>query len=240
MLLYVYAFLIGAVLGSFYMVVAIRIPKGESIITPRSSCHYCQHTLKPRELIPIISFCIQKGCCTYCKMKIPCTYILFELITGSLFLISACVIGMDKELIVVWTLVSLLIIITVTDLLYMIIPNVILFCFACLFIVERIFIPLVSWTDGLVGGGIILLVLYLVRLIYPNGLGGGDVKLLSLLGFIIGTKGILMTLCLASCLSLCFFGICMLLKRMNAREPLPFGPFIALGTICYLMMVYWE
>ncbi|KEK23578.1 prepilin peptidase [Bacillus gaemokensis] len=240
MLFYLYAFLIGMVFGSFYMVVAMRIPIGESIIFPRSYCHHCRHKLKPKELMPIISFLLQKGCCPYCKRKIPCTYMLCELVTGSVFLISACMIGMDKELLVVWTLLSLLIIITITDLLYMIIPNRILLFFTCVFVIERIFIPLFPWWDGLVGSGIIFVLLYLVQIIYPNGLGGGDVKLLALLGFIIGTKAIFITLCFASCLSLCFFGIGISLKRVTARQALPFGPFIALGTIGYLVMVYLE
>ena len=69
MFTYLYALLIGMVFGSFFMVIAMRVPVGESIITPRSYCHYCNSTLKPKELIPIISFCIQKGRCTNCKNK---------------------------------------------------------------------------------------------------------------------------------------------------------------------------
>lgn len=240
MTFYLYAFLIGTVLGSFYTVVAVRIPIGQSIIAPRSYCHYCRHTLGAKELIPIISFCLQRGCCFHCKMKIPFTYTLFEGITGVAFLFSACVIGMDEELILIWTLLSLLIIITMTDLFYMLIPDVVLVCFTCLFLIEHIFISLVPWWDSLIGGGTILIVLYLVQIIFPNGLGGGDVKLLSLLGFIIGAKAICITLCFASILSLCFFGIGILLKRITPRQPVPFGPFIALGTVCYLAMIYWR
>ncbi|MDZ5607236.1 prepilin peptidase [Bacillus bingmayongensis] len=240
MTFYLYAFLIGTVLGSFYTVVAVRIPIGQSIIAPRSYCHYCRRTLRLKELIPIISFCLQRGRCNHCKMKIPFTYTLFEGITGGTFLFSACVIGMEKELILIWTLLSLLIIITMTDLFYMLIPDVILLYFACLFIIERIFISLVPWWDGLIGGVTIFIVLYLAQIIFPNGLGGGDVKLLSLLGFIIGAKAIFIALCFASSLGLCFLGIGMLLKRITSRQPLPFGPFIALGTVCYLVMIYLE
>ncbi|EOP74624.1 leader peptidase (prepilin peptidase)/N-methyltransferase [Bacillus cereus VDM021] len=237
---YLYAFLIGTVLGSFYTVVAVRIPIGQSIIAPRSYCDYCRHTLRSKELIPIISFCLQRGRCIHCKMKVPFIYTLFEVITGGAFLFFTYVIGMDKELILIWTLLSLLIIITMTDLFYMLIPDVILFSFACLFVLEHIFISLVPWWEGLIGGGTIFIVLYLVQILFPNGLGGGDVKLLSLLGFIIGAKAIFIVLCCASSLSLCFFGIGMLLKRITSRQPFPFGPFIALGTICYLAMIYLE
>ncbi|WP_459500927.1 prepilin peptidase [Bacillus sp. C1] len=238
MTFYLYAFLIGAVLGSFYTVVAVRIPSGQSIITPRSYCHHCRLTLGPKELIPIISFCLQRGRCVHCKMKIPVTYTLFEVITGGAFLFFACVIGMEKELVFIWTLLSLLIIITMTDLFYMVIPDRILVCFACLFVIERIFILPAPWWDSLIGGGTIWIVLYLVQRIFPNGLGGGDVKLLSLLGFLIGVKAIVIALFVASSMGLCFVGIAILLRRMNRKQALPFGPFIAFGTVCYLAMLY--
>ncbi|HEK9100263.1 TPA: prepilin peptidase [Bacillus pseudomycoides] len=237
---YLYAFLIGTVLGSFYTVVAVRIPVGQSIITPRSYCHGCHHTLSPKELIPIVSFCLQRGRCIHCKMKIPFIYTLFEVITGGIFLFFTCVIGMEKELIFIWTLLSLLIIITMTDLFYMLIPDVVLVYFACLFLIERIFISFVPLWDSLIGGGTIFSALYLVQIIFPYGLGGGDVKFLSLLGFIIGAKAIFIVLCFASSVSLCFFGIAILLRRMNRKQALPFGPFIALGTVCYLVMVSLE
>ncbi|WP_410982634.1 prepilin peptidase [Bacillus cereus] len=240
MTFYLYAFFIGTVLGSFYTVVAVRIPMRQSIIVPRSYCHDCHHTLSPKELIPIVSFCLQRGRCIHCKMKIPFIYTLFEMITGVAFLFFACMTGMEKELLFIWTLLSLLIIITMTDLFYMLIPDVILFSFACLFMIEIIFIPLVPWWDSLIGGGTIFIVLYLVQIIFPDGLGGGDVKLLLLLGFIIGAKAIFIVLCFASSTSLCFFGMAILLRRMNRKQALPFGPFIALGTVCYLAIVYLE
>ncbi|KFN03701.1 prepilin peptidase [Bacillus clarus] len=238
MFIYLYAFLAGVVLGSFYMVIAIRVPVGKSIVTPQSYCHYCKHALKPKELIPIISFWLQKGRCTYCKKKIPNVYILFEAVTGSLFLLTAYIIGIEKELIVVLSLFSLLLIITVTDLVYMLIPDRILIYFGCLLIIECIFVPLVFWGDSVTGGGTIFVTLYIIQRIHPKGLGGGDVKLLSLLGFIIGVKGIFITLCLASCFGFCFFKVSLLLKRITVKEPMPFGPFIAIGTVCYMLIVY--
>lgn len=238
MFTYVYALLAGMVFGSFFMVIAMRVPVGESIITPRSYCHYCKYTLQPKELIPIISFCMQKGCCTNCKRKISSLYVVFEFLTGSLFVLTAYVIGIERELIPILSLFSLLLIISVTDLVYMLIPNRILIWFAFLITLECIFVPLVTWIDSIVGSGIIFILLYCVRRIYPEGLGGGDIKLLSLLGFIVGVKGIFIILFLASCFSLCFFGIGIALKRIEARKPIPFGPFISLGAICYVLVVY--
>ncbi len=238
MFTYVYALLAGMVFGSFFMVIAMRVPLGESIITPRSYCHYCKYVLKPKELIPIISFCIQRGRCTNCKRKISILYVVFELIAGMICLLTVYMIGLERELIIVLSLFSLLLIISVTDYIYMLIPNRILAWFACLFILECAFVPLVTWTDSIVGSCIIFILLYCMQKIYPEGLGGGDVKLLSLLGFIVGLKGIFMILFLSSFFSLCFFGAGLVLKRMKMRTQIPFGPFISLGAICYMLVTY--
>ncbi|PGM95855.1 prepilin peptidase [Bacillus cereus] len=238
MFTYLYALLVGMVFGSFFMLIAMRVPLGESIITPRSHCHYCKYVLKPKELIPIISFCIQRGRCTNCKREISILYVVFELVTGIIFLITVYMIGVGRELIIILSLFSLLLIISVTDYIYMLIPNRILAWFACLLILECIFVPLVTWMDSLAGSGTIFILLYCMQRIYPDGLGGGDVKLLSLLGFIVGVKGIFITLFLASCFSLCFFGIGIALKRIKIRTPIPFGPFISLGAICYVLVTY--
>ncbi len=238
MFTYVYALLAGMVFGSFFMVIAMRVPLGESIITPRSYCHYCKYVLKPKELIPIISFCMQRGRCTNCKRKISILYVVFELVTGMICLLTVYMIGVERELIIVLSLFSLLLIISVTDYIYMLIPNRILAWFACLLILECAFIPLVTWIDSIVGSCVIFILLYCMQKIYPEGLGGGDIKLLSLLGFIVGMKGIFIVLFLASCFSLCFFGAGLVLKRMKMRTQIPFGPFISLGAICYMLVTY--
>lgn len=238
MFTYLYALLVGMVFGSFFMLIAMRVPQGESIITPRSHCHYCKYMLTPKELIPIISFCIQGGRCTNCKRRISILYVVFELITGIIFLLTVYMIGVERELIIILSLFSLLLIISVTDYIYMLIPNRILAWFACLLILECAFVPLVTLIDSIVGSGVIFILLYCMQKIYPEGLGGGDIKLLSLLGYIVGLKGIFMILFLASCFSLCFFGAAIVLKRMKMRTQIPFGPFITLGAICYMLVTY--
>ncbi|HDR7889594.1 prepilin peptidase [Bacillus toyonensis] len=238
MFTYIYALLVGMVFGSFFMLIAIRVPLGESIITPRSHCHYCKYVLKRKELIPIISFCIQRGRCTNCKRGIPILYVVFEFVTGTIFFLTVYMIGVERELLIILSLFSLLLIISVTDYIYMLIPDRILISFAFLLILECIFVPLVTWIDSIVGSGVILFLLYCMQKIYPEGLGGGDIKLLSLLGFIVGLKGVFIILFLASYCSLCFFGMGILLKRIEASKPIPFGPFISLGAICYVLIVY--
>lgn len=232
MLFYVYAFFTGLILGSFYHVVAYRVPLGYSIIKPRSHCSHCSHVLRLKELIPILSFCIQKGRCTYCNRKISYLHPLFEGISGVLFLLAAVSVGFNEELIIAWTLLSLLFIVSITDLLYMVIPNRILCFFTGLFLIERFFIQPSLWWDGLLAALVMFMLLYIIQAIYPKGIGGGDVKLFTLLGFVIGTKAILLSLLFSSLFGLCFLIIFIIFKRMTYNEPLPFAPFIALGTIC--------
>ena len=89
----IYFFIFGTILGSFYNVVGYRLPRGESLIKPRSHCTNCNHVLTPIELIPILSFLIQGGKCKNCKQKISWFYTIFEFLTGLLFALSYIIFG---------------------------------------------------------------------------------------------------------------------------------------------------
>lgn len=238
MIFHLYAFVLGTVLGSFYGVVASRVPLQKSIVIPRSHCPHCSHTLHVVELIPIISFCVQKGRCTHCNNKISYFYPLAEAVTGFAFLIPTFFISSYVQLIVIWTLLSLLIIITMTDLLYMLIPNAILLFFTMLFLLEHIFLLRELWWNRLIGSVCIFLLLYLIHCMYAKGIGGGDVKLLTLLAFIIGIEGFLLSICFASLLGLCFIFIASFFGYIQYKQPIPFAPFISAGTICSLIILY--
>ncbi|CAM4119100.1 peptidase A24 [Bacillus manliponensis] len=238
MILHVYIFLIGTVLGSFYSVVASRVPLQQSIITPRSHCQHCGYTLGIGELIPIVSFCLQKGRCKYCKEKISYLYLLIEVITGIAFLIPTFFISSYAQLIFIWAVLSLLVIVTMTDILYMLIPNVILIFFAVFFLFERIFLSKGIWWNEIISSLCIFSVLYFIGWIYKGGIGGGDVKLLTLLAFVIGIEGVTITILLASLFGLIFIFGATLFGYMRYRDPIPFAPFISAGTICTLILLY--
>ena len=116
-------YIIGAVLGSFYNVLGLRVVKGESIIKPRSHCEKCGHILKWYEMIPIFSFIFQKGRCKNCKTKLSWLYLFSEFFCGMLFVISYYSFGFSYNLLIALILSSLLIIVTVSDITYMIIPD---------------------------------------------------------------------------------------------------------------------
>lgn len=227
----IFTFVYGLTLGSFYNVVGLRVPLKQSIISPRSSCPNCHHQLSAFELIPVLSYMIQGGKCRQCKVRISPIYPIMELITGLLFVSAPLVIGWTAELFVAWTLISLFIIIFVTDITYMLIPDKILAVFAGIFLIERLLIPLSPWWDSLLGAGIGFTLLLVIAIISKGGMGGGDIKLFALIGFIIGTKTMLLAFFLSTLYGALFGVVGLLLKKMKRGKPIPFGPFIAAGTL---------
>ncbi|MCQ6278266.1 A24 family peptidase [Bacillus sp. EB600] len=224
-------FLYGLVLGSFFNVVGLRVPINQSIVKPRSSCPTCGHQLKAYELIPVISYLIQGGKCRGCKSRISPIYPLMELLTGILFAIAPAVIGWSGELLVALTLISLFMIITVSDIAYMIIPDKILLVFAGICLFERILWPLTPWWDSLVGAVVGFTLLLLIAFVSKGGMGGGDIKLFSLIGFVLGFKLLLLSFFLSTLYGAVFGILALLFKLAKKRQPIPFGPFIVAGTL---------
>ncbi|MFE8703443.1 prepilin peptidase [Cytobacillus sp. FJAT-54145] len=226
-----YLFLIGLLLGSFYNVVGLRVPAKKSIIAPRSSCPNCNHQLTALELIPVLSYLIQGGKCRLCKTRISPIYPIMEFLTGVLFALAPLIIGWSGELIVAWTLISLFVIITVSDLTYMLIPDKILLMFTGLFLFERLLFPLTPWWDSIVGGIVAFLVLLVIGVISKGGMGGGDIKLFGLIGFVVGLKTVVLAFFLSTLLGALFGVFGLMFKFIKRGQPIPFGPFIAVGTL---------
>ncbi len=226
-----YILLFGLILGSFFNVVGLRVPKGESIVKPRSHCPRCKRTLTAWELIPVISYVLQGGKCRGCGVRISPLYPFVELLTAILFTISPLLVGWSKELIISWTLISLLMIIFVSDIRYMIIPDKVLLFFAVIFIIERMFVPLSPWWDSLVGAIVGFSLLLLIAVISKGGMGGGDIKLFALLGFVLGWKMVLLAFFFSTLYGTVFGLIGMALGKIRRGEPIPFGPYIVFGTL---------
>jgi leader peptidase (prepilin peptidase) / N-methyltransferase len=226
----------GLILGSFFNVVGLRVPMKNSIVTPRSTCPTCGHQLRPYELIPVISYLFQKGKCRGCQSRISPIYPFFELLTGVLFATAPLVIGWSAELVIALTLISMFIIIVVSDIHYMIIPDKILIWFAGIFLLERIFIPLTPWWNSLLGAVTGFVLLLVIALVSKGGMGFGDVKLYALLGFVLGFKLVLLSFFFSTLFGAVIGGLALLFKIVKRKQPIPFGPFIAAGT---LTAYYW-
>lgn len=224
-------FLYGLLLGSFYNVVGLRIPNNQSIVVPRSACPRCKHTLTALELIPVVSYVIQRGKCRNCGISISPLYPFVELLTGVLFAISPLLVGWSYELIIALTLISLFMIILVSDLTYMLIPDKILLIFLGIFIVERIIYPLNPWYDSLIGAFVGFTLLLLIAYVSKGGMGGGDIKLFGLLGLVLGWKTVLLSFFLSTFIGVILGAFGMLAGKYKKREPMPFGPSIMIGTL---------
>lgn len=227
---YIFVVMFALILSSFLNVVAIRIPKGESIVFPASHCVHCQHPLKPLDLIPVLSYVGLRGKCRYCQMKISPVYPLGELFTTSLLVFTFYQVGLDKELLIAIPLIILLCTITISDLLYKVIPNKVNLFFFVVFSSIHLFyrpLPFTSYLLGAVaGGGLLLFIAILSR----GGMGGGDIKLMAVVGMAIGWKLTILAFFLATLAGALVGVILLVTKVVKRKEPIPFGPFLALGT----------
>lgn len=237
---YSYVFIFGACLGSFFMVVGLRLPQKENLITP-SHCDNCQTRLKPWHLIPLVGYLVLRGKCSNCHQKIPAIYPVFELLTGTLFTMVVYFMRFNQETIIALLFISLLLTCTVSDISSRKILNSITYPAFILFLILRLTVSQLNpWWFALVGAGIgftILLLLGLLSfaMLKQKGMGGGDIKLFTVVGVVIGPLPVLVVLVSASVLSLLYVGVDFMITKKFKRK-LPFGPFIALAAL--LVYIY--
>lgn len=230
-------FIFGTIFGSFYNVVGDRLPMGESIVSPGSHCPKCKHKLTPIELIPIISYIIQGGKCKKCKCHIPFVHLIYESLCGLLFMLCYLVFGLTTEIIIPITLVSMLLIIVVSDFKYMIIPDEVLIFFGILLVLETILIFGFSvFLSKLISGVISFAIMFLIKLVgdfmfKTESMGGGDIKLLFFFGFTLGWTNALFSIFLGSLIG---FPISLVIMNNKKTNIIPFGPFLALGALIIL------
>lgn len=227
----IYLFIVGLVCGSFFNVVGLRVPAKQSVIRPPSHCTSCNTRLGSRDLVPVFSWLLAGGRCRHCGAKVSFVYPLGELVTGILFAGMFLRFGLSLELMSALLLVSLAVIISVSDLKYMLIPNKVLLFFLPFLIAARILhheLPLWQYIVGaLFGGGILLL----VHLFSGGRMGFGDIKLFAVLGFVIGFPNTVVALLLACLLGVMVGGALQLLRLIQRKQPVPFGPFLAVGSL---------
>ncbi|MEE3807160.1 prepilin peptidase [Lysinibacillus fusiformis] len=227
----IFLFLFGLVFGSFYNVVGLRVPQKESIVQPPSHCTKCQRQLTALDLVPVLSYVFFGGKCRSCGNKIAWIYPVMELLTGLLFAFAYWQLGWSIEFIVALFFISLLVIIVVSDIAYMLIPNKVLLFFLPFLIIGRVLSPLTTWWDCAVGAVVGFGILYSIAVISNGGMGGGDIKLFFLIGLVLGTMHTLLTLFIAAVIGM-IVGLVVLTKNKQGRKtPIPFGPSIALAAI---------
>ncbi len=231
-ILFIFVFIFGLIIGSFTNVLIYRLPLGIGLFLPRSFCPGCKKTVSWYENIPVLSFIFLKGRCSNCSTKIPFQYPLIELIVGFFAVLLFPSIPDYESLIrfiIYFSVAVVFLSMFVIDLRYKIIPNQLNAYLAILFLAYAIvFIPLNKWLiGGLIGIGFPALITWIFYLLRGEiGLGGGDIKLFGVLGIYLGPMGIIHNIFLSCLLGSIIGGILILSKKLDRKNPIPFGPFI--------------
>ena len=235
-----FAFIFGAIIGSFLNVVILRLPDGDkSVVFPASHCPKCSSPLHWYENVPIFSYLFLRGRCGHCSEPISLQYPAVELLTG--FLAAAL---LQKFCISITTVcyflfAAALMVIIFIDIHHQIIPDVISLPGIAAGFLFSFINPLVSWQESLIGllagGG----VLYAIALVYMlirkvDGMGGGDIKLLAMIGAWLGWKSLLFVIFSASLTGSIVGIIAMKSQKKGGATRIAFGPFLSLGALCYV------
>lgn len=237
--MFVLAFVFGALIGSFLNVCIYRIPAGESVVYPRSRCSACRTPIRPWDNIPMLSWLWLRGRCRACGAKFSPRYLLVEFLTGLAAMAVLAHFGWTATAAVSFVFVAALIVITFIDLDHQIIPDVISLPGIVVGLVAAIVLGEPPWTDSLIGlllgGGALWAVAEgYYRLTGRDGMGGGDIKLLAMVGAFLGWRAVPVTLLVGS-LAGSLIGIALItLHGGDRRAAIPFGPFLAAGAVSAL------
>lgn len=233
-------------MGSFLGVLVDRIPRGKQVLTGRSECEFCHKKLKWYELVPVISFYLQKGKCKNCKRKLSVFYPTIEILTGVLFAITYLFVLQSQEF-TIYSLpyyifiVSVLIVIFFIDFKYGVIPNKIIFpsiviTFFWLLVNNSSLVlnHLLTAILSLLFFASIAFLYYLIR--KKESLGGGDIKMAFLMGLLLGFPNVITAFYIAFLTGATYSLILILWGRLKLKDAIPFGPFLVLGTLIALFL----
>lgn len=238
-MLSIISIIFGAIFGSFLNVCIIRLPKEESIITPGSHCPHCHSPIKFYDNIPLISYLFLRGKCRYCKRSISIQYPLVEGITAISSLLLFLRYGLSWSYLFYFSFFAALIVITVIDLYHQIIPDVISIPGIGVGLLGALILPHITFFNSLMGillgGGSLFVVATLYQWLFKReGMGGGDVKLLAMIGAFLGWDAVVLTILLGSLVGSIIGIMIMALKGKDFKYAIPFGPFLSLGAVTAL------
>lgn len=247
-ILWLLVFCAGLCVGSFLNVCISRIPRGQSIVRPGSRCPDCGTPIAFYDNIPLVSYVLLRARCRACQSPISIRYPLVELLAGVL---ACCVLfkyGISLSAVVYFLFISALLAVTGIDIDHRIIPDRISLAGIPAGFVASLILPGITWADSLAGilagGGSLLAVAWGYYLFTGSeGMGGGDIKLLAMIGAFVGWKGVIFTIFVASLTGTLVGVALMAAAGKNLKFAVPFGPFLALGAGAYVFfgnaVIYW-
>jgi leader peptidase (prepilin peptidase) / N-methyltransferase len=239
-LIVIIIFIFGMCIGSFLNVCIYRLPESKSIADPpRSICPSCKSHIRFYDNMPVLSYIWLKGRCRNCNAPISFRYPLVELMNGIVAVALLFKFGLSVESLVYFVFISSLLVITFIDLDHQIIPDIITLPGIPMGLIASFALPTITLKASalglLIGGGSLWFVAWAYNLIaHRDGMGGGDIKLLAMMGTIIGWKGVIFTIFASSVIGSCVGITMMLIKNKNMKFAIPFGPFLSIGAIAYV------
>jgi leader peptidase (prepilin peptidase) / N-methyltransferase len=235
------AVLFGLVVGSFLNVVIYRVPRRGSVVWPASHCPHCGEPIRPGDNVPLISYLMLRGRCRNCKEPISARYPAVEAATGLLFGAAAYEFGVSLTLLPALVFISALISLAVIDLEHRLLPNVIVGPAALAGFVLSILAHPAGWWTYPLSAVAVAGFLFALVLIYPSGMGMGDVKMGGMLGAFLGPYAALAVF-LGALIGAISGGLLMAAGKVQRRSALPFGLFMALGGVISLFVgpELWE
>ena len=233
-------FVLGSVLGSFYNVVGLRLSSDGSILEPKHSyCPNCHTKLKTWDLVPIFSYLFLRGKCRYCGSKISMLYPLMEFLSGILFAVSFYAFGFSLDLITSLSLVSLFVIIIVSDVTNYIIIDEVLIFFGLIILINNFVMHGAQYGLLKIGHGLFMFTVMLTLMLLGNfifkkeTLGGGDIKLMFITGLVLSPILGLLSIFLASVIAL---PVSIVIYLLSKNHMIPFGPFLMFSLLILYFM----
>lgn len=242
------AFILGAVVGSFLNVCICRMPRDESVVSPPSHCPRCSYRIRWYDNIPLVSYLLLRGKCRGCGEHISVQYPLVELINALLTLALFLRFGPSLTFLALFLFSSALVAITFIDLEHQIIPDEISLSGIVAGFAFSFFLPWQGWLNSLLGillgGGSLLLVAYAYQwMTGREGMGGGDIKLLAMMGAFLGWKAVPFIIFASSLVGSVVGLTMMLFQKRDSRLAIPYGPYLALGAMVYVFfgrqLIHW-
>lgn len=233
-------FILGIIIGSFLNVCIYRIPKNESIVYPPSHCSDCSHKLNYKDLIPLLSYLSLRGKCRYCGGAISPQYPFVEFLNGIIYIINFYYFGLSLDFVFYSIILSILIVISFIDYKHQIIPDGLILLILISGIIHKMLLYFVYKEniylfDSFAGFASAFIIFLLIAIVSKGAMGGGDIKLIASLGFILGLKRIILNILLSFIIGAVLSIVLLITGKKGRKDPIPFGPFINISFMATLL-----